>query len=75
MLNAQASGVYLIAATPFKDGGEVDLPGLDQLTDWYLARGVDGLTILGQLGEAPKLTLHESLSVVRRVIGRTDVPW
>jgi 4-hydroxy-tetrahydrodipicolinate synthase len=74
MLNAQASGVYLIAATPFKDDGELDLPGLDQLTDWYLARGVDGLTILGQLGEAPKLTLHESLSVARRVLGRTGVP-
>ena len=74
MLNAQASGVYLIAATLFKDDGELDLPGLDQLTDWYLARGVDGLTILGQLGEAPKLTLHESLSVARRVLGRTGVP-
>ena len=32
--------------------------GLDRLVDWYLARGVDGLTILGQLGEAPEAHLR-----------------
>ena len=60
MLDTQATGVYLIAATPFTERGDLDLPGLDQLIDWYLDRGVDGLTILGQLGEAPKLTVDES---------------
>ena len=74
MLDAQASGVYLIAATPFTEGGDLDLSGLDQLIDWYVERGVDGLTILGQLGEAPKLTFAESLTVARRVLGRKGVP-
>ena len=41
---------------PVRGDGALDLPGLDRLVDWYLERGVDGLTILGQLGEAPKLT-------------------
>lgn len=70
MLTSDARGVYLIAATPFQEDGALDLPGLDRLLDWYLERGVDGLTILGQLGEAPKLTAEETLAVVRRVLAR-----
>ena len=74
MLTADARGVYLIAATPFAEDGALDLPGLDRLIDWYLARGVDGLTILGQLGEAPKLTDEESLAIARRVLARVAGP-
>lgn len=70
MLTSDARGVYLIAATPFQENGALDLPGLDRLLDWYLERGVDGLTILGQLGEAPKLTAEETVAVVRRVLAR-----
>ena len=74
MLTTSATGVYLIAATPFAENGALDLPGLDRLVDWYLDRGVDGLTILGQLGEAPKLTLDESLAIARRILARVKVP-
>lgn len=77
MLTADAKGVYLIAATPFAEDGALDLEDLDRLIDWYLGHGVDGLTILGQLGEAPKLTQAESVlvvqSVLRRVAGRVPV--
>ena len=74
MLTTEAAGVYIIAATPFAADGALDLPGLDRLIDWYQERGVDGITILGQLGEAPKLTQDESLAVARRVLGRTRLP-
>ncbi|HEX6015479.1 MAG TPA: dihydrodipicolinate synthase family protein [Geminicoccaceae bacterium] len=74
MLTSEARGVYVIAATPFREDGKLDLDGLDRLVDWYLERGVDGLTILGQLGEAPKLTQEESLLVARRVLGRARAP-
>ena len=50
MLSADASGVFIIAATPFADDGALDLAGLDRLVDWYEAHGVDGLTILGSWG-------------------------
>lgn len=69
-LGSDARGVYLIAATPFAEDGALDLPALDRLLDWYLARGVDGLTILGQLGEAHKLTGEEAVAVTRRVLAR-----
>ena len=74
MLTNAAQGVYLIAATPFHEAGELDLESLDRLIDWYLGHGVDGLTILGQLGEAPKLTYDEALLVARRVLARVRVP-
>ncbi|MFO1071437.1 MAG: dihydrodipicolinate synthase family protein [Geminicoccaceae bacterium] len=77
MLTAEARGVYLIAATPFREDGALDPTGLDRLLDWYLGHGIDGLTILGQLGEAPKLTAAETLEVMagtlRRVDGRVPV--
>jgi 4-hydroxy-tetrahydrodipicolinate synthase len=74
VLTSGAQGVYLIAATPFHDDGALDLTGVDRLTDWYLGHGVDGLTILGQLGEAPKLTQDEALLIARRVLARVRVP-
>jgi 4-hydroxy-tetrahydrodipicolinate synthase len=65
-------GVYLIAVTPFKDNGELDLQSTDQMVDFYLEHGADGLTILGILGEAPKLTAQESGQFVQRVIARVN---
>jgi len=70
--NAQSSGVYIISATPFKEDQSLDLESADRLTDFYLEKGVDGITILGVLGEAPKLTEEESITFLRRVIQRVN---
>lgn len=70
MLTTDTKGVYIIAATPFSETGEIDLEGTDRLVEWYLERGVNGMTILGQLGEAPKLTQDEALLFARRVLSR-----
>ncbi|MEV5411998.1 dihydrodipicolinate synthase family protein [Thermopolyspora sp. NPDC052614] len=67
-------GVYAIAPTPFHPGGEVDLDSLRRLVDFYEAVGVDGLTLLGQMGEAPKLTHAEAVEIVETVLGRTRLP-
>jgi 4-hydroxy-tetrahydrodipicolinate synthase len=69
-LSDQARGVFVISATPFTDGGALDLESTDRLVDFYLQHGVHGLTILGIMGEAPKLTPDEALAFVRRVVGR-----
>lgn len=73
-LDATAHGVYAIAATPFHPDGRLDTPSVDRLTDFYVGCGVDGLTILGIMGEAPKLDAEESLGIVRQVVGRTRLP-
>ena len=72
LLNEHAKGVYIIAATPFFDDDSIDYDSLDRLTDFYLEKGVSGITILGMMGEAQKLSPDESKNVMNRVIKRVD---
>jgi len=67
-------GVYAIAATPFLDDGSIDFGSIDRLTDFYEESGCTGITILGIMGEAPKLEPEESRAIVRRVVSRARVP-
>ena len=69
-LDTNAKGVYLIAVTPFTDDGLLDLASTDRMVDFYLERGASGLTILGIMGEATKLTAHESRDFVKQVLAR-----
>ncbi|GAA1002768.1 dihydrodipicolinate synthase family protein [Acrocarpospora pleiomorpha] len=68
------SGVYAIAPTPFDEQGRVDLVSIDRMVDFYAQAGVNGLTVLGQLGEAPKLEASESAAVAERFISRARFP-
>jgi len=70
LLTSDARGVYVIAVTPFTDTGEIDFNSIDRMVDFYFEKGADGLTILGMMGEAPKLTQAESRAVADRVIRR-----
>ena len=74
MLDASASGVYVIAPTPFHDDGRIDERSTDRMTDFFLESGVTGITVLGQMGEAPKLDHGEAVGVAARVIRRAKVP-
>jgi 4-hydroxy-tetrahydrodipicolinate synthase len=69
-IDASVSGVYLIAVTPFAEDGSLDLASTDRMVDFYLNCGVTGLTILGIMGEATKLTADESRTFVKRVLAR-----
>jgi 4-hydroxy-tetrahydrodipicolinate synthase len=53
------TGIYNITPTPFKPDGSLDEPSLRRLTEFTRGTGVDGMTILGVLGEADKLTERE----------------
>ncbi|WP_454056310.1 dihydrodipicolinate synthase family protein [Cupriavidus sp. Marseille-Q8015] len=72
LLTADAKGVFPIAPTPFLDDGTIDTASIDRLTDFYLACGSTGITVLGQLGEAPKLEHAESVEVATRMIRRAS---
>tara|TARA_B100000900_G_scaffold390371_1_gene384048 strand:+ start:244 stop:1179 length:936 start_codon:yes stop_codon:yes gene_type:complete len=71
-LDETAKGVYIISATPFKDSGELDLESTKKLVDFYLEKGVDGITVLGVMGEAPKLTTEESKLFLSTVIKQVN---
>jgi 4-hydroxy-tetrahydrodipicolinate synthase len=74
MLDIDASGVYVIAVTPFTANGAIDGKSVDRMVDFYLGCGVTGITVLGIMGEAPKLTHAEAVAVARQVVGRANVP-
>lgn len=73
-LSRTESGVFAIAPTPFHDDGAIDFDSISRLVEFYDAVGVTGLTLLGQLGEAPKLSHGESVSIVKHVVERTGLP-
>jgi 4-hydroxy-tetrahydrodipicolinate synthase len=72
--DSDTKGVYVIAPTPFHDDGRVDEVSTDRMTDFFVQCGVTGITVLGQMGEAPKLEHHEALALASRVIRRASVP-
>ncbi len=69
-LTADAKGTFAIAPTPFHDDGRIDERSIDRLTDFYEEVGCDGVTVLGILGEAPKLDAAEAEQVAVRFVKR-----
>ena len=65
-----AEGVFIICATPFAENGEIDLRSTDRLIEFYLDKSVSGMTILGMMGEAQKLSEQESTTFLRHVLER-----
>lgn len=71
-IDRNSKGVFVIAATPFATDGAPDEASTDSMVDFYLEAGVSGMTILGIMGEAPKMAPDESLAFARRVLDRVD---
>jgi 4-hydroxy-tetrahydrodipicolinate synthase len=59
------SGVIPILATPFADDESLDLESLDRLVRFNFDVGVDGVTLLGLLGESNRLTDSERARIIR----------
>jgi 4-hydroxy-tetrahydrodipicolinate synthase len=71
-IDEKTRGVFIIAPTPFTDDGEIDYRSTDALIDFYFECGVAGVTILGVLGEAQKLTPAEARAFLEHVMKRVD---
>src|ERR1700676_1029290 len=69
-LTAKGVGPFAIAPTPFHDDGRIDDKSIDRLTDFYAEVGCEGVTVLGILGEAPKLEASEAEAVAKRFVKR-----
>ena len=72
LLSSQARGVFPIAPTPFLDDGSIDTSSIDRLADFYVSCGSTGITVLGQLGEAPKLEHAEAVAIAGQMIRRAS---
>ena len=73
-LGSDTKGVFAIAPTPFEPNGAIDWNSIDSMVDFYERCGVDGITVLGIMGEAPKLDGAEAIAVVKRFVQRTKKP-
>lgn len=74
-LTAEAAGLFPIAPTPFLPDGRIDVASVDTLMERYMAAGATGVTVLGIMGEAPKLEPDESLDIASRfVTGMAGLP-
>jgi len=67
-LDHTAQGVFPIAPTPFLPDGAIDWPSAERLFAFYASIGADGLTVLGIMGEAPKLEPQESLALLKLAV-------
>ena len=74
-LDSTASGLFPIAPTPFQPDGRIDVASVNTLMERYLAAGATGVTVLGIMGEAPKLEPEESLDIAARFVkGMAGLP-
>ena len=67
-MNPRITGIFNILATPFTADGAVDSASLRRLVEFQLDKGCYGLTILGVLGEASKLSVDERQQVMATVL-------
>ena len=61
-------GVIPILATPFNDDESIDFESWARMLEFMVRLGVDGVTILGVLGESNRLSDHEREALVRRAV-------
>jgi 4-hydroxy-tetrahydrodipicolinate synthase len=61
-------GVYPILATPFRDDESVDLESFGRLIRFMAGLGMDGVTILGVLGESNRLLDREREQLIQTAV-------
>lgn len=61
-------GVYTAIVTPFRKDGSVDYPRLNDLIEFQIEGGVDGIVPVGTTGESPTLDFDEHQRVIEATI-------
>jgi 4-hydroxy-tetrahydrodipicolinate synthase len=64
-VNGKWEGVYTALTTKFDAGGKLDLPSMEAHIARQISAGVDGIVVLGSLGENGTLSREEKQEVVR----------
>ena len=71
-IDEQSKGVFIISTTPFLKDGSIDFDSVESLVEFYIEKKVTGMTILGMMGEANKLSSNESAKFVKYFIKRVN---
>lgn len=68
MTQHKFTGVIPILATPFNDDESLDLLSWQRMIEFMVGLGVDGITILGVLGESNRLSDHEREALIKSAV-------
>lgn len=68
--NLQGSIVAIV--TPFKDNGEIDLETFDELIEFHISNGTDGIVVCGTTGETPTLSDAEDAQMIERCVKKVN---
>lgn len=62
------TGSLVALITPFCEDGSVNYGKIEELVEWHIDQGSDGIVVLGTTGESPALTDDEKNRVVQTAI-------
>ena len=71
-IDENSNGVFIISTTPFSKDGSIDFVSIDSLVEFYIDKGISGMTILGMMGEAHKIDTNEAEIFIKHVIKRVN---
>lgn len=72
MRSVTFEGVFPILVTPFDDEGDLDLASFDRTIRFMADIGVDGVTIIGVLGESNRMKDSEREELIRTAVFAAD---
>ena len=72
MSDLHFTGVFPILVTPFTDDEHIDLTSFERVVDFMAQLGVDGVTILGVLGESNRLIDAEREALIQTAVAASD---
>ena len=65
-------GSIVAIVTPMKANGDLDLDALNKLVDFHIKSGTKGIIAVGTTGESATLEVSEHISVIERIVNRTN---
>lgn len=60
----KVKGSWVAIPTPFNEDGSINFEGFEEIVDFHVRYGTDGLLVLGSAGEASMLSKKEKMEVI-----------
>ncbi len=64
----ELQGSIVAIITPFKGNEEIDFEAFDELLEFHISQGTDGIVVCGTTGETPTLTQEEDALLIARAV-------
>ena len=68
----ELQGSIVAIVTPFTDTGEIDFETFDDLVEFHISNGTDGIVVCGTTGETPTLSDQEDARLIERCVKKVN---